>query len=180
MRILLSLDEIAAKVINMNLVTRNHPKVKIFIEHARVLYPHLLESIISNGGVFCELLNEPIVPENQIFELRKVRSGELCDWPKSFIEEPLERAAFDAMIELSKDSYPAPIANFRICRDETSNDKAYICDVLGQRSKSHPVGYFCPPSLATLRYRCLAEGCHSLIKRRTRFLKEEFYRYCLQ
>lgn len=142
----------------MQLVTRTHPQIRAFEEQARKLGSHIAEAALGRH-CYCYMFSEAVDPENQIFEIRPARRKEVSvpDW--LLVDDPSARDAIGALVEMSRDSFPSLIADFRICPDVEKPGMAFVYDYHGVRSHSRPVNYFRPSTASTLRTRCYGVGC---------------------
>lgn len=161
----------------MELVTRKDSRVEMFVRQARRLGEQNAE-IVFGHTIFCDLFNEPLVPENQIFHLRPAKPRELRKTDAALFSGTREREAFDALFTMSRQTFPHLIANFRICFDTSSDGDAFPVDYLGQRRASRPIDYFRPHSSRTFYERCLKIGCPGW--RGSDQLLQPFYEYCTQ
>ena len=137
----------------MKFVTRKDASIEMFVARAHELGSRNCE-IVFGRSVFCDIFNEPRVPENQIFRLRAAKPREI---PKDFAEiftTFSERKAFDALLTLCRDAFPERLANFRICLDEDLSGNAFLANDMGQKSAVRAIDYFRPKSAQTFRYRC--------------------------
>lgn len=162
----------------MQLVTRKDPRVQTFIENVRRLDQDLVE-IVLQRDLLCVLLSEPNAGENQIFGLRPVKPAEIRASDKTLFTDPIERAAFASLVELSKDSFPTLVADFRICLEMGDRNMAFLADYYGDRTEARPVDYFRVSSPAALRLRRQKLGCIGNFWARSGSVLTEFYDYCL-
>jgi hypothetical protein len=159
--------------VNMLLVTRKDQRVQNFIRHGRDLGDHA--ELVFGRHVYCTLLNEPLVPENQIFLLRPAKPREL---PASHagIFTGSQRESFDTLLGLARYEFPHLIADFRICADHEQEGECFLVDSFGQRTASRPSDYFRCYSASTFRRRCLTLGCGGW--RGSDDTLPDFYAYC--
>ena len=162
----------------MQLVTRKDPRVQAFIESVRRLDRNLVQIAVKRD-LLCVLLSEPKAGENQIFGLRAAKPREIRASVKNLFTDPIERAAFASLVELSRESFPALVADFRISLKQDDQDMAFLTDYHGDRTEARPVEYFRPSSAATLRLLIQKLGCNGSFWSRSKSVLDQYYDYCV-
>jgi hypothetical protein len=161
----------------IELVTRTDPRVEMFVAQARTLGEQNAK-IVFGHYVYCDLFNEPLLPENQIFALRPAKRRELRVNDARLWSNVGERQAFDVLYSMSRKAFPELISGFRICLDTACEGGAVLLDEIGRRSASRPVDYFRPLSSRTFYRRCIRldvpfwRGSDDLLR--------PFFEYCVR
>ena len=163
----------------MRITSRADPYIEKFVALTTVLGMRNLESMVQRS-LYCEIINRPEVPENQIFVLRPAKAMELerFDPRIADIADDQMATALAELKRLAETALPEQIANFRIIPSKESPSKAFLFNAYGEKSATRETGYFRPKTSATLRVHCLSLGGYNWTGKSK--MIDPFYDFCLK
>ncbi len=138
----------------MRIASRVDTEVQKFIKLAGIIGTENIQ-IMFGRRLYCDIVNEPSHPQNQIFLLRPAQKVELERFDFRLTND---REALTELQNLAKIIFPQVVANFRIVSIETQPSQVFLLNMQGEKSSMRPIDFFFPKSLATLRVHCLSVG----------------------
>ena len=134
----------------MCIATRLDPDIQKFITLAKLIGVETIQSMFGRS-LYCDIVNRPSRPQNQVFLLRSAKKVELGLFQSRLTDNQSALAELKTLVETA---VPKVIANFRIIFDEEQLSQAFLVNIFGEKSATRPIEYFSPKSLVTMYAHC--------------------------